>query len=234
MSNNGILFLVVKRALLYFILRMLAADSLVNEDQDNEANDACETKKHYKQCLLTLFFIFLFIDFDSFTFIVILSSWLPPEICVDYKFECTAKLAIHLLVFFFVRGAIGECGRKSHEADGKILFWFLTELNFNLFGWLIVPLSEQVDHQILFQELLCLSLGWRHPLLDVFILCQLLIVGGLAIRVLSLPFAIILGHNFSNRGRRCVILGPEVSSIIGLHILVLFLRSPECDCDGAT
>lgn len=48
MTNDCIFFFVVKCAFLDFVLGVLAADCLVDEDQDDEANDASETKKHDK------------------------------------------------------------------------------------------------------------------------------------------------------------------------------------------
>jgi len=48
MTNDCIFFFVVKCAFLDFVLGVLAADRLVDEYQDDEANDASETKKHDK------------------------------------------------------------------------------------------------------------------------------------------------------------------------------------------
>lgn len=143
MPNNSILLLVVERAFLHFLLSVLAADGLENEDKDDEAHDAGETEKHNEHCFLALLLLGLLVDFYGFALLSIFSSRLPPEIRLDFELESTALLlVIHFLVSVIACDAFGELGCNRHKADGGILIRFRAHLKFEHLGWQVIALSE--------------------------------------------------------------------------------------------
>lgn len=108
MPDDHIFLLVVHCALLNLLLCVLTADSLINEDENDEADDTCKTKEHNKQCLLTLFLLLFLVNLHCLTFFLILSTFHFPEICLYFEFKGTTFLGVNFFVDVITRSTSGK------------------------------------------------------------------------------------------------------------------------------
>ena len=108
MPDDHIFLLVVQGPLLNLLICVLTADSLVNEDKNDEADDTCETEEYNKQGLLTLFLFLFLVYLHCLTFFLILCTFHFPEICLDFELKGTSLLCVNFFVDVITRSTSGK------------------------------------------------------------------------------------------------------------------------------
>lgn len=132
-SNVCILLAIDHGSLLVLVLRVLAADRLVDEDENDEGDDACKHEQDQYECLGPLLFLRPLVSFHFSISGNLSDGILLSEGGVDLEFEGPTLSLVLLFVDVSTDCIALLVGRhNAEESDCDIIFGYVTQ---SMFDW---------------------------------------------------------------------------------------------------